>query len=160
MVIPMTQVTNFNSDLHNRIAELLLAGKEPMEVCVLCECSNQEVYLVKNSARYQQLCYNGAMKELLSTGVRAAVDTLIEICKDKKANKTARVSASDKLLSYTGYYMSESGQLHKSPATMTQSELQERLAALHNEAIQRSKPAVIEGEAVQEDDDPFINLLK
>ncbi len=156
----MSQVTIFTSDLHNKIAELLAAGKEPVDIAIICECNSTEVYDVKNSARYQQLCYNGAMKELLSTGVRVAVDTLIEIARDKKAVKTARVSAADKLLTYTGYYMSESGQLSKTPSTMTQSELQRRLEELHNEASRRAEPAVIEGEVVIEDVPDLANLLK
>lgn len=159
MVMAMANVTIFDTDLQNKIATLLAAGEAPLSVSRICECSDSTVYEVKNSAKFAQLCYNFAISKLMSEGAKAAVDTLIEIAIDKRAPKQARVSASDKLLSYTGYHISESGKLDKSPASMTQEELRNRLKALQDEAAQRSKPVVIDAEAVHIDDDDYTNLL-
>jgi len=146
MVISMNKITVFETDLQNRIATLLTDGVEPLEVARICECHDTMVYSVKNSSLFARICYDSAMKELFSVGAKVAVDTLIEVARDKKASKQARVSASDKLLQHTGYQVSENGKLEKSPANMTQAELNQRLQDLQREASQRANPVkIIEG---------------
>jgi len=146
MVISMSKITVFETDLQNRIAELLASGMSATDVADACECHLSHVGTVKNSALFARICYDSAMKELFSVGAKVAVDTLIEVARDKKAPKQSRVSASDKLLQHTGYQVGENGKLEKSPANMTQAELNQRLQDLQREASQRANPVkIIEG---------------
>ena len=148
MVLSMTQITVFDTYLQNRIASYLLEGKEPLEVARLCECSNVAVYNVKNSDKYGQIAYRTALKQLVSDGAPKAIQALIEIVMNKKNRASARVSAADKLLHHTGCIVNEQGKLEKSPANMTQAELQARLDELHKEASNRAQPPVIDGSSV------------
>ena len=142
----MTELTLFESETKNKIASLLLKGFEVKAVAEKCECLQETVYTVKNSAIYARLCYDSAMREMLTDGVQAAVSALIEVAKDKDAPKQARVSASDKLLQHTGYHISESGNLEKSASNMSQEELNQRLQSLMKEASERSKNVnIVEG---------------
>ena len=147
----MANVTVFETELQNRIAELLQAGHEPYDIARICDCHNSVVYYVLNSARYMQLAYKSAINQLVSEGSPEAVKALIECVKDKKASYSARNTAADKILHYTGMIVNEQGNLEKSPATMSQSELQARLKQLQNEAANRSQPGVIEGDAISAD---------
>ncbi len=133
------EVTIFDTDLKNKIAALLRDGVEPLKVCEQLSCTNPMVYEVKNSHTFATFCYNSAMQKLMTEGAIAAVDCLVEIVKDKKAGKNVRAGAADKLLHYTGLRVTESGNLERSPATMTQEEIHARLQALQSEAAQRSK---------------------
>lgn len=144
--------------LQLNIAELLEKGEDASNIALKCGCSVYHVYGVLKSAKFQDWQRGLAYSELHGIGAKVAISTLIEIARDKKAGKQARVSASDKLLHYTGYSVSEDGRLEKSPSAMTAAELQERLNTLHNEAINRSK-TVIEGEIVQETIIDLDNLL-
>lgn len=161
MVITMSDIVTFNTELQAQIAKLLSEGVEPMEVSRICSCSNEQVYAVKNSAQFMKYCYGNAINRLVTVGASVAVDTLIEIARDKKAGKQARVSASDKLLSHTGYHVTESGMLVKEPSNMSQEELTQRLAVLQREASNRATiPVIIEGHVVQDVSDDLANLLK
>ena len=155
----MTYANISSINRQNKIAGYLVDGLSINETAKRCECSQQDVSYVKNSAKYQQLCYSKAMSQLFSVGVAVAVDTLINIAKDVKSPKQARVSAADKLLSYTGYHLTESGKIDKAPSTMTQAELQERLTSLQNESANRAKPAMITAEAVTLSDQDHLNIL-
>jgi hypothetical protein len=138
----VSNITIFETDLQNKIAELYLNGKEQKEIASICACSLQHVSEVVNSAKFMQISYDKAMQKLLSEGVRVAIDTLIEVAKDKKAPKQARVSASDKLMTHTGYHVNDQGRLEKAPANMTQSELNARVQELMNEQAKRAKPII------------------
>ena len=141
----MSNITVFDTDLQNKIAQLLFDGIEPMRVAEICQCTNPAVYDVKMSHKFALFCYNSAMQELMTIGAKAAVDCLIEVVKDPKAGKATRVSAADKLLHYTGLRVTAEGTVEKSPATMTQAEIQARLQALQAEAANRAKNVTIEG---------------
>lgn len=149
----MTKITLFNSDLHNRVAAELTKGGSVESISRKCECSTDVVYSVKNSQKYAQLCYNSAMQELMTTGAKEAVKTLVEIARDNSASATSRVSASDKILHYTGCTIDENGNLEKSPSNMTQEELNNMLKSLQTEAASRAEVAsttIIEGEKAEE----------
>lgn len=142
----MSELVLFESETKNKIASLLLKGLEVKVVAKKCECLQETVYTVKNSAIYARLCYDSAMREMLTDGVQVAVRALIEVAKDKSAPKNARVSASDKLLQHTGYHITESGNLEKSASNMSQQELNQRLQSLMKEASERSKNTnIVEG---------------
>ena len=147
----MSNITTFDTDLQNRIAQLLYKGLEVKEVSVICECTEQSVYDLKNSFKFAQLCYNLAMQDLMTIGANAAVSCLIEVVKDKKSARNVRVSAADKLLHYTGLRVTEQGTIEKSPATMTQAELQARMQTLQAEAANRAKVVTIDSTATTPD---------
>lgn len=157
----MSDIVTFNTDTQTKIAKLLSEGFEPLHVSKVCDCSLEAVYTVKKSSQFMKYCYGNAINELMTIGAKVAVDTLIEIAKDKKAGKQARVSAADKLLSHTGYHITESGMLTKEPSNMSQEELAQRLQALQQEASNRATiPVIIEGQAVHDIADDLANLLK
>lgn len=157
----MSDITVFNSELHGKVAKLLSEGFEPSTVSKMCSCSLDIVYDVKKSSLFAKYCYNSAISELMTIGAKVAVDTLIEIARDKKAPKQSRVSASDKLLSHTGYHVTESGMLVKEPSNMSQEELTARLQQLQKEASNRAVvPVIIEGQAVHDVSEDIANLLK
>lgn len=140
----MSNITLFETDLQNKIATLLYSGIEPKEVTRICGCMESVVYELKNSHKFATLCYNLAMQELMTVGAKAAVDCLIEIVRDKKSGRNTKVSAADKLLHYTGLRVTEQGTVEKSPATMTQAELHQRLQVLQAEASNRAKVVIID----------------
>lgn len=145
-------VTVFETELQNRIAELHQAGYDPYTIATMCECQNSHVYYVINSSKYAELRYTEARKKLITEGYPAAIQVLIEIIMDKTASKSARARAASIILQETGCVVSDRGNLEKSPASMTLSELQDRLKQLQSEAANRSQAAVIEGSATNLDD--------
>lgn len=147
----MTNMVISESPLQNKIASLLYSGKEPVDVAKIVSCTIQVVYDIKNSHKFAQKCYEMNTLELMTVGQKAAIDCLIEVVKDKKTTRSVRVSAADKLLHYTGLRVTEQGTLEKSPATMTQAEIQERLQLLQKEAANRAKTVTIEGVIVGND---------
>lgn len=142
-----------------QIARLLDEGLDVSFVAKNCECTVHYVYEVMKSAQFQDWQRGLALAELHGIGSRVAIKTLIEIAKDKKAPKQARVSASDKLLSYTGYSIGTNGEIEKAPSTMTQAELQQRLQQLTIEASQRAVTVILEGDVVDVTEDDMSNLL-
>lgn len=152
----MANITIFDSDLQNKIAQHLYGGVEPQTIVKILACSEQVVYDVKNSFKFAQICYNLAMQELMTVGAKEAVSCLIEVVKDKKAGRNTRVSAADKLLHYTGLRVTEQGSVEKSPATMTQAELHQRLQTLQAEAANRAKNVTIDSAPVT---DTIDNLM-
>lgn len=129
------------------IAKLLDEGHEPRAISKAVSCSTQAVYDVLKSAQYHDWQRQTVLAELGGRGARIAVKALIEIAGNKRSPASARVSAADKLLQYTGYAVDNATTLDQSPANMTQAQLQNRLNELQSEAANRSKPAVIEGTA-------------
>ena len=150
----------FISESKNLIASFLFKGYLPKEILSKCECHLEEVYSVLREAKYQDFVRGEVNNLLHGVGAQTAVNTLIEIAKDKNAPKQSRVSASDKLLSYTGYRMNEAGMLEKSPSTMTQSELLTRLDTLQREREARAKPITIDGEVVEAETIDIDKLLE
>lgn len=140
----MTNITIFDSNLHNEIADLLIKDFSQAEVSRQLSCSESTVSDVANSHKFATFCYNHAMQKLMTVGAAAAVDALIEIVKDKKTGRNTRTSAADKLLHYTGLRVTESGNVEKSPATMSQAELHQRLQMLQAEAANRAKTVTID----------------
>lgn len=153
------KVTIFESDLMNKIASLLDAGEMPNDVAKICECNSAEVYRLLRDVRYQDWQRGETLDILHGIGAKTAVKTLIEVAKNVNNSPQARVSASDKLLSYTGYRVTEDGRIDKAPSELTQSELHQRLQALQNEAINRSKPAIIDLEPSHDIDISLDKLL-
>ena len=139
-----------------KIAKLLDEGVEPVAIIKILSCSSSAVYSVLKSAQYQDWQRQTVLAELGGRGARIAVKALITIANDKKAAASARVSAADKLLQYTGYAVDNSIVLDQSPATMTQGQLQDRLNSLLKEAANRSRP-VIEGESKPIDIDDMLS---
>lgn len=152
----MTDIVIFDNELHNRIAALLIEGLPEKDVATLCECTVSAVKAIKNHSRLAQFCYEFSMQELMSSGAPAAVKALINIVKDEDCNKNTVVSAADKILHYSNMCMIEQGNTDKSPASMTQDEIHQRLQALQSEAAKRAKPAIIEGKAVTPDIDNIL----
>ena len=151
----MTDIQKFKGN-NAKIAKLLDEGIEPKAVSVALSCSSSAVYSVLKSAQYQDWQRQTVLAELGGRGARIAVKALITIANDKKAAASARVSAADKLLQYTGYAVDNSIVLDQSPATMTQGQLQDRLNSLLKEAANRSRP-VIEGESKPIDIDDMLS---
>lgn len=144
----MTNITIFDTELQNNIARLLYEGGEVNEIANILSCSPQIIYDLKNSHKFATVCYNLAMQELMTVGAKEAVKALIEIVKDKKTGRNTRTSAADKLLHYTGLRVTESGNVEKSPATMSQAELHQRLQMLQAEAANRAKTVTIDSTPV------------
>jgi hypothetical protein len=142
----------FETELQRKIAELSLSGVGVASIAECCNCSTEYVYSVLNSVKYAKYAYNSMAHRLISVGAPAAVEALIECVKDKTASRAARNSAADKLLHHAGIYVTEAGNIEKSPASMTQAELQERLQQLQSEAANRAQPSVIDNQAPSIDD--------
>ena len=140
----MTNITIFDTELQNNIAKLLIEDHTGADISRILSCSQDVVSDVKNSHKFATFCYNSAMQKLMTVGAAAAVDALIEIVKDKKTGRNTRTSAADKLLHYTGLRVTESGNVEKSPATMSQAELHQRLQMLQAEAANRAKNVTID----------------
>ncbi len=151
----MTDIKNFKGN-NAKIAKLLDEGFEPVAIIKILSCSRSAVYDVLKSAHYVDWQRQIVLAELGGRGARIAVKALIEIAGGKRHAASARVSAADKLLQYTGYAVDNTTTLDQSPATMTQAQLIARLKELQGEAASRSKPAVIEGTSTPIDKD---NLL-
>lgn len=155
----MSQIKKFEGK-RGKIAELLDQGIEPQEVIKLTKSTSQEVYLVLNSAVFQDWQRSQALSELGGRGARVAIQTLLEVAQNKKAASQARVSAADKLLHYTGIKLDAEGNIEKTPANMTAAELHNRLAELQKEAMNRAKPVnIIEGEIIQPSNNDVDDLL-
>lgn len=143
-----------------KIAQLLNDGLSVKEVTEKCSCPQIEVYNVKNSAIYQDWQRSQALAELGGEGAKVAIQTLLEVARDKKAASQSRVSASDKLLHYTGIKLDSEGNIEKTPANMSASELQQRLVELQKEALNRAKPVnIIEGESQEVKEDNIDELI-
>lgn len=156
----MTNIALFKDNKLNKIAELLDKGFAIDVVANRCSCSPNDVLAVIKTSQFQQWQKELAVAELNGIGARTAIQTLIEVAKNKRNSAQARVSASDKLLSYTGYQVGANGQISKSPSTMTQSELQAKLEELEREASNRAKPTIISGEAIEHNESLVDELLK
>lgn len=135
------EVTVFNKELHNRIAEMLIAGERQYKIAQELSCTTNMVYDVLRNPKFSRLMYEHSMAKLTAEGVPAAVQALIEIVMNKKNSASSRVSAADKIFQYTGCLVNEQGKLEKAPSQMTQAELQQRLQALQAEAGNRAQPA-------------------
>ena len=148
------------TDKRRKIAILLDQGFSTMEVAKKTKSSVDQVSWVLNSAIFNDWQRSQALSELGGRGARVAIQTLLEVAQDKKAASQARVSASDKLLHYTGIKLDSEGNIEKTPANMTAQELQNRLAELQKEALNRAKPVnIIEGECTTQDNDNVDDLL-
>lgn len=149
--------TPFNG-LQHKIA--LLLDKGEMSVNAIsreCGCTFHYVYEVKNSAKFRDWQRESGLQMLRGEGVKVALNTLLEIARDKKAPKTARVSAADKLLTH-GYRINEAGELEKAPSQMTQSELRQRLEQLESIRSELSNRANPVQDGVVIDVDPIPSL--
>jgi len=156
----MSKELNIFKGKRHKIAELLDRGFSSKEVQTKTKATHSEVQAVFSSAIFQDWQRSQALSELGGRGARVAIQTLLEVAQDKKAASQSRVSASDKLLHYTGLKLDAEGNIDKSPSNMTASELQQRLQDLQKEAINRAKPInIIEGESEQVKDDPLDDLL-
>ncbi len=130
------------------IARLLENGFDVTYIANSCSCSTHYVYEVMKSSQFVDWQRGLALAELHGIGAREAVKTLIEVTRDKKAPKQARVSAADKILQYTGYNIDPiTGRLEVAPSQMTQEQIKKRLLELHNEEAQRSRPVIIDGQS-------------
>lgn len=150
MVIPMIDniPMPYNKDDHRyKIALLLDDGLGVSEVAHRCSCSIQTVYSVLKSSQFVDWQRQSTLAELGGLGARAAVKCLIEIVKNKKAAASARVSAADKLLNYTGYSMHDQIGVEQSVASMTKEQLHNRMQELQREAANRATVATIEGQS-------------
>ena len=148
------------TDKRRKIALLLNDGFSTTEVMKKTKATAFEVSWVKNSAIYQDWQRSQALSELGGEGAKVAIQTLLEVARDKKAASQARVSASDKLLHYTGIKLDGDGNIEKTPSNMSASELQNRLAELQKEALNRAKPVnIIEGECTTQDKDNVDDLI-
>jgi len=155
----MNEIEKFTPK-RQKIAKLLDEGLEAKEVMKRAKCSHGEVYFVLNSAIFQDWQRSEALAELGGRGAKVAIKTLIDIAQNKKAGSQARVSASDKLLHYTGLKLDAEGNIDKNPSNMTAQELNDRLQQLQKEALNRAKPVnVIEGEIVSNDKNNIDDLL-
>jgi len=152
----MTDIKKFKGN-NAKIAKLLDEGVEPVAIIKVLSCSRSAVYDVLKSAQYQDWQRQIVLAELGGRGARIAVKALITIANDKRAAASARVSAADKLLQYTGYAVDNTDTLDQSPANMTQAQLIARLKELQGEAASRSKPAVIEGTGITIDKDDLLS---
>ena len=152
----MTGIQKFKGN-NAKIAKLLDEGIEPKAVSVALSCSSSAVYSVLKSAQYQDWQRQTVLAELGGRGARIAVKALIEIAGGKRHAASARVSAADKLLQYTGYAVDNTATLDQSPATMTQAQLIARLKELQGEAATRSKPVVIDGTSTTIDKDDLLS---
>lgn len=136
------KIDAFQSDLKNRIGELLVKGHSANEIAEICKCSVHSVYEVKNSVKFQAQAYSSAVAKLVAVGAPRAVETLVELVNDKQLSPTLRHAVANTILTHTGNIVNERGELEKSPSTMTKEELQERLNLLQNEAANRAKTVV------------------
>ena len=139
MIVTMSKIKVFDTDLRNKIATMLYDGIAPVTVSAECGCTVNVVYDLKNSHKFATVCYNLAYQELMTVGAKAAVDCLIGVVKDNMSTRAIKVSAADKLLHYTGLRVTEQGLIEKSPGNMTQKEIQDRLQQLQIEASSRAK---------------------
>lgn len=78
-----------------------------------------------------------ARERICGEGVEAAVQAMIEICKDKTAPAPARATAGAALLRAAGFYEKVDNPDEKDPAEMTPEELSEAIARLEREAGDR-----------------------
>jgi hypothetical protein len=157
----MSKELNIFKGKRHKIAELLNKGKSPNEVMKATKATYSEVQGVFSSAIFQDWQRSQALSELGGRGARVAIQTLLEVAQDKKAASQSRVSASDKLLHYTGLKLDAEGNIDKSPSNMNASELQQRLQDLQKEAMNRVKTInVIEGQSETIEDDNLNELLK
>lgn len=157
----MNKELNKFSGKSAKIAQLLNDGLSVKEVQTKTKAAYSEVHRVFSSAIFQDWQRSQALSELGGRGARVAIQTLLEVAQDKKAASQSRVSASDKLLHYTGLKLDAEGNIDKSPSNMTASELQQRLQDLQKEAMNRAKTInVIEGQSDTIEDDPLDELLK
>lgn len=141
----MTKVTVFDTELQNKIATLLVNDEKPKDVAIKCDCSIDTVYDVQKSAKYVQYVHSSITMQLIGEGMPLALKHWLAVLRDKKASTGAKNTAADKIFHYTGIVVSEQGKaMDKSPANMSQSELQDRLKQLQSEAANRAKPMVIE----------------
>ena len=154
----MSQLNTFKGTA-NKIAKLLDEGKENSEVMKLCSCSSSEVYRVLNSAIFQDWQRSQALSQLGGRGARVAIQTLLEVAGDKTLSGQARVSASDKLLHYTGLKLNVEGELDKSPSSMSAADLLTRLAELQKESANRGDGAKVIEASVEEDEDVTLDDL-
>lgn len=153
------QIVKF-TDLQQKILKLDSQGFEKKYIASKLCASYEYICDFLNTADAQNSMRSEALKLLVGKGAKVAIDALIEIAGDKKANKQSRVSASDKLLHYTGLKI-EIDPKDKSPSTMSSEELIDRLNKLRQEADTRLKPAVIiEGEKVENDDTDFTDFMQ
>lgn len=129
---------------------MLDQGHEVKYIVKKCESTLTEVTIVLNSASFQDWQRSSALSELGGRGARVAISALVEICSDKKAASQARVSAADKLLHYTGLKLDGEGNIDKTPANMTATELTNRLLQLQKEENNRRREMkTIDGEKVE-----------
>lgn len=157
----MNKELNIFKGKRHKIAELLDKGKTPFQVMRIARATHSEVQTVLSSAIFQDWQRSQALSELGGRGARVAIQTLLEVAQDKKAASQSRVSASDKLLHYTGLKLDAEGNIDKNPSNMTASELQQRLQDLQKEALGRAKTInVIEGQSETIEEDNLDDLLK
>lgn len=157
----MNKELNIFKGKRHEIAKLLDNGKSPNEVMKIAKATYSEVQTVLSSAIFQDWQRSQALSELGGRGARVAIQTLLEVAQDKKAASQSRVSASDKLLHYTGLKLDAEGNIDKNPSNMTASELQQRLQDLQKEALGRAKTInVIEGQSETIEEDNLDDLLK
>lgn len=148
------------TEKRQKIAILLNDGFSTTEVMKQAKATAHEVSWVLNSAIFNDWQRSQALSELGGRGARVAIQTLLEVAQDKKAASQARVSACDKLLHYTGIKLDSEGNIDKTPANMTAQELQNRLAELQKEALNRAKPLnIIEGEVSKDEPNSLSDLL-
>ena len=138
----------FSSDLHKEIAKQLIQNIPAKTIALSCVCNEGEVYEVKNSLKYAQFCYNSAIHKLMTQGAVTAVNTLINIANNEYATASARVAASDKIMTHLGRHFESVLLCEKELAEMTQKELHEHLEILTKERLARKESGKRVAEAV------------
>ncbi len=156
-----TEITRYSEFSVNQRAmiEAALCGLTITQIATRCKVENSLVRNFIESAAAQRFMRGHAILRLGGQGAAVAIETLIEIASDKEAPKQARVSASDKLLSYTGLQIGTVDS-DKSPANMSQKELMARLAKLQEEAISRAKDVKIVDVTPDKDEIDLAELMK
>ena len=125
------------TDKKTRIAELLIKGCNVKDIASQVTCSLNYVYSVQNSADFAEKCNN-----ITENGIKIASIAALETLKDVMQNSrsdTSRVSAAKTILDCSKDIMAQNGG-DNSPSTMSQAALIERLKALQDEAVKRTKP--------------------
>lgn len=105
-----------------------------------------------------ELSSNAAIKakrKLINEGIPAAVDALIEVCRDKKAPQPARASAGNTILRAAGLFNNAAAELDdKPPEEMSAAEIAARLQILQLEREEiAQRQAEIERARTEEEDD-------